>query len=288
MQFSLGRNRGPSSGSTSASNNSTHSAAKSDAMQRAIERNRQKMAKRQATSQSTPPPMPGAGPRPGINRGVPQDTGMKAPSENSGSSVLAKLRAQREARGAASTSSARPSGMSASAASRPTPTQASAPTRKLVTEAEKIEMSSPARRRSSSPDVNYAEQSPVKALAKSKPSVTAKRKVRAKSKKTGEVTSWGVKLCWGFCLFLLGRLIFSQGGVIEYFDKKSTLDQAYHEVKLLTEENASLMKELELIRHNNRYKKKLVRDHLGYIARDEYLILFPENSETTARGVSSI
>lgn len=280
MQFSLGRNREPSS-QRSASNSSTtqNNNARSDAMQRAIERNRAKMQKRSApigASASTPPPTPGMRP--------------SASSPNSNSSVLAKLRAQRDARAAgnSATSAAGPSTKPMQASSAPS-SMSSGATRRPITQPDNIEMSSPLRKKTTAPAaVNYADQTPARSLTKSRPSVTAKRKVKAKSKKKTDVTGWGVKLCWGFCLFLLGRLIFSQGGVIEYLDKKSTLDQAYHEVTLLTQENEGLMKELQLIRTNNRYKKKLVRDHLGYIARDEYLILFPENAETAARGVSSI
>ena len=290
LQFSLGRNRGPSaSGSASKTNSSSEQNSRSAAMQKAIERNRAKMASR-GTSRpmGTPPPTPGASatarPRPRPMSAPSRDEGE---SSESGSSVLAKLRAQRAQREA----SAAPK---PAAAPRPTPTPSAAsasgtPTRKPITQADNIEMSSPLRKKATAPaTVNYADQTPAKAIAKAKTAVSAKRKVKSKSKKKGELTHWGVKLCWGFCLFLLGRLVFSQGGVIEYFDKKSTLDQAYHEVTLLKTENDGLMKELDLIRNNHRYKKKLVRDHLGYIARDEYLILFPETSETSDRGLSSI
>ncbi|MFG1494780.1 septum formation initiator family protein [Halobacteriovorax sp. ZH4_bin.1] len=290
MQFSLGRNRGPSaSGSASKTNSSSEQNSRSAAMQKAIERNRAKMASR-GTSRpmGTPPPTPGASatarPRP---RPMSAPSREEGESSESGSSVLAKLRAQRAQREA----SAAPK---PAAAPRPTPTPSAAsasgtPTRKPITQADNIEMSSPLRKKATAPaTVNYADQTPAKAIAKAKTAVSAKRKVKSKSKKKGELTHWGVKLCWGFCLFLLGRLVFSQGGVIEYFDKKSTLDQAYHEVTLLKAENDGLMKELDLIRNNHRYKKKLVRDHLGYIARDEYLILFPETSETSGQGLSSI
>lgn len=288
MQFSLGRNRGPaSSGAPTNSASSSQSNSRSAAMQKAIERNRAKMASRQSSA-GGPPPTP-------RNRPAPQvQSRMQAPSQASsqseapksaGSSVLAKLREQRMAKEAVN----KPA-MSASAGRRPTPgPSASAATRRPVTDSDSIEMSSPIRKKTTAPAApSYTEQTEAKALTKPKAKVSAKRKVKSKSKKKGEVTSWGVKLCWGFCLFLLGRLVFSQGGVIEFFDKKSTLEQAYHESKLLTEENTNLMKEIELIRTNHKYKKKLVRDHLGYIARDEYLILFPENSETSVRGLSSI
>ncbi|RZF22504.1 hypothetical protein DAY19_01670 [Halobacteriovorax vibrionivorans] len=287
MQFSLGRNRGPaSSGASTNSTSSNQSNSRSAAMQKAIERNRAKMQRRQSDAGS-PPPTPGS--RPSPQSRMQASAASEAP-KSSGSSVLAKLREQRMAKEAqASASGARRASMSAPSSSARPSTTASAATRKPITDSNNIEMSSPLRKKTTAPAApTYAQQSEAKSLTKPKAKVSAKRKVKSKSRKKGEVTSWGVKLCWGFCLFLLGRLIFSQGGVIEYFDKKSTLDQAYHEAHLLKEENAGLMKELELIRTNNKYKKKLVRDHLGYIARDEYLILFPENSETSVRGLSSI
>jgi cell division protein FtsB len=115
--------------------------------------------------------------------------------------------------------------------------------------------------------------------------VTAKRKVSARKKKaTGLSTSnwlkkgtpldYLVRAAWVFALILLGRLFFSEGGVIDYYQKKDVLSSKHHEYSLITQENISLIQELESIKSDQNYQRKLVRDHLGFIARDEFLLLF--------------
>lgn len=43
---------------------------------------------------------------------------------------------------------------------------------------------------------------------------------------------------------------------------------------MLKNETKSLGKEIQMIKYDQLYQKKLVRDMLGLIAKDEYLILF--------------
>ena len=81
---------------------------------------------------------------------------------------------------------------------------------------------------------------------------------------------------WIFCAILLLRLIFSDGGVSDFYDKKQKLVNREEELSRIKKENDHLIKEIDLLKHNSVFQKKIVRDHLGYIAYDEFLILFPE------------
>ena len=103
-------------------------------------------------------------------------------------------------------------------------------------------------------------------------------KMRAIPKKRGWFYKITTKLGWCVCLFLLARLIFSQRGVIDYYKRRdilATRNNSLYELKL---ESDNLVKEMKKIRTNEVYKKQLVRDRLGFIAADEFLILFRKDS----------
>ena len=82
---------------------------------------------------------------------------------------------------------------------------------------------------------------------------------------------------WCFCLFLLLRLVFAQRGVMDYYSRKSSFNRKEMFFKQLITENNNLEKEIKLIQDNYQYQKQLVRDHLGFIAKDEHLVLFDSN-----------
>ncbi len=300
MQFSFDRKAARGSGRAQSA--SAGAASEDEKLKKAIERNRAKMAKRQAGAsapqrqprQQVQPKksladklrssgMPGrsapesvAPPRP--SRRAQSSQGLSAADQEAQQSLINKMRARRSG-GAKEV----PPRVPTPGAAAPT-----APRRRQVTDPDKIELNEPIRKRTTAPaNVSYSETSPVKAPART--AMKAKRTVKTKSQKAAGLTAWAVKGTWAFCAFLLVRLIFSEGGVVEYYDKKSALDQKSYELQILKTENIALMEELELTRSNSRYQKKLVRDHLGYIARDEYLILFPENSKRSSRrGFSAI
>lgn len=83
------------------------------------------------------------------------------------------------------------------------------------------------------------------------------------------------KIGWGFCVFLLLRLIFADRGVIDYYDLKSIVTSKVEEKTSILKENENIIKEIRLIQDDAAYQKRLVRDHLGYVANDEYVVLFP-------------
>ena len=109
---------------------------------------------------------------------------------------------------------------------------------------------------------------------------TAKRKVAAKKRVSKKASAektyldYFVHGCWVFAAILLLRLIFSSGGVVDFYRSKSLLSEKQYDLELIQKENVALNEEIEKINSSPSHQKKIVRDHLGYIARDEFLILF--------------
>ncbi|MBT3586489.1 MAG: hypothetical protein HN509_16395 [Halobacteriovoraceae bacterium] len=85
-----------------------------------------------------------------------------------------------------------------------------------------------------------------------------------------------IKGIWIFAFILILRLIFSGGGVLDYYHQQKAYQEKLGDFTSIGIENQELVIENEKIRHNKRFQKKLVRDHLGFIASDEFLILFPK------------
>ena len=79
---------------------------------------------------------------------------------------------------------------------------------------------------------------------------------------------------WVFCCILLGRLIFADRGVVDYYARQGVIQQKIYQNHLVVKENSELQGEIKLLTQNPAYRKKLVRKHLGVIAQEEYLILF--------------
>ena len=73
-----------------------------------------------------------------------------------------------------------------------------------------------------------------------------------------------------------------ESGVIDYHSMHKTLESKQNNLKLLRLENAELIQEINKIKTSPSYQKKLARDHLGVIAKDEYLVLFSRESELSS------
>lgn len=84
---------------------------------------------------------------------------------------------------------------------------------------------------------------------------------------------------WAFCFFLVLRLIFAGGGIVDNIKKSNILASKNEELNFVEQENIATSKEIALIEKNAIYQKKLVRDNLGFIASDEFLILFQEEKK---------
>lgn len=113
---------------------------------------------------------------------------------------------------------------------------------------------------------------------------TAKRKVRtrSKNKKDNVYLPYLIKASWCFCIFLLFRLVFSDGGVVDYYSSLDILEGKQQEYKWILNENEELLATIKKIRTNPRHQRKLVRDNLGFIASNEYLILFPKERDVSS------
>lgn len=84
------------------------------------------------------------------------------------------------------------------------------------------------------------------------------------------------KVAWGFVFLMVMRLVLVKRGVLEYYERVDIFNGKVAEHQSILEENQALGREIQEIKNNNSKQKKLVRDHLGFIANDEYLILFPK------------
>ena len=113
---------------------------------------------------------------------------------------------------------------------------------------------------------------------KAKRKVSTKKRSSRRSNKDSQYVDYFVKACWVFAFVLLGRLVLSGGGVVDYYQSVSSHQDKLYQLERIGTENEMLTGEIKKIQNNSSYQKKIVRDHLGYIARDEYLILFQKET----------
>lgn len=78
---------------------------------------------------------------------------------------------------------------------------------------------------------------------------------------------------WAFCLFLFVRLVFADRGIVDYYQRKGDLSGRQGDYLMISDDNQGLIKEISLLKKSKTYQKKTIREHLGFIARDEYLVL---------------
>ncbi len=104
---------------------------------------------------------------------------------------------------------------------------------------------------------------------------TNKRKIKAID---ASLASLSFKFIWAFFAFLILRLFFANGGVTDYWSQRSVLNDRMKELRSIKKENMQLVSEIEKMQTDAAFQKKLVRDNLGFIAKDEFLILFPKDS----------
>lgn len=91
-------------------------------------------------------------------------------------------------------------------------------------------------------------------------------------------TNYLVKGAWAFCVIMVLRLIFANGGVTDFYSQKSQLNERLTQLSEIKKDNMQLVREIERMRSDAGYQKRLVRDNLGFIAHDEFLILFPKGN----------
>lgn len=220
----------------------------SDRLRKAIERNRAKQAKRSSTPKS----------RTNSRSTVVPDDSWSLPGGLDNSSSRANTRTTRN-----TNTRTRTGGI-----------------RKSVARADDLEFTTAIRKspRKAPATVSYTTKKSANALTRR----TTARRPRSKSAKAQQFQDWLVKGAWLFSGFLLLRLVFSGGGVIDYYKNEANFEKRFKNFKSVQVENAALLKEIDLIKSNARYQRKVVREHLGYIAPNEFLILFPKEKVKTS------
>ena len=90
-----------------------------------------------------------------------------------------------------------------------------------------------------------------------------------------------------FCGFLCLRLIVSEGGVLDYAAQRTLWESRSKKHESILSGNKRVAGEIDKIKKDTQYQKRLVRDHLGFIAPDEYLVLFAKEKRKTSTSRSS-
>ncbi len=85
-----------------------------------------------------------------------------------------------------------------------------------------------------------------------------------------------VKLMWIFSIVLFLRLVFAERGVLEYYFRRNKVQEKLNTLDKQVFANKKLKKEIERIERDITYQKSLVRNNLGFIAEDEFIIVLPE------------
>jgi len=93
---------------------------------------------------------------------------------------------------------------------------------------------------------------------------------------------------WAFCFFLALRMSFAERGAWEYYRRHQVLDSRMELLNSVKMQNDTIKSEIELLQNDKNYQKKIIRDTLGFISDDEYLVLFPEEERETAQVESSL
>ena len=83
-----------------------------------------------------------------------------------------------------------------------------------------------------------------------------------------------LKGAWIFCVILIFRLIFTVGGVVDFYTKRDHFRMKERDYSAIKRENKEIVTEIDLITNSPSHQKKLVRGHLEFISPDEFLILF--------------
>lgn len=104
---------------------------------------------------------------------------------------------------------------------------------------------------------------------------TSRKKTKSLDPK---LSQYLVKGAWVFCGIMVLRLIFASGGVTDFYAQKNQFNERMTQLTDIKKENMQLVREIERMRSDAGFQKKLVRDNLGFIAKDEYLILFPKEN----------
>lgn len=84
---------------------------------------------------------------------------------------------------------------------------------------------------------------------------------------------------WLANIFFLGVAIFGERGVVDYVKRHSLLEEKQKQLEYLDQENEDIKFQIYRLQNDKTYQRQIIRDYLGYIAHDEYLIIFAENQK---------
>ena len=82
---------------------------------------------------------------------------------------------------------------------------------------------------------------------------------------------------WMLNVFFLGIVIFGNRGVVDYVGRHGVLEEKNNHLKYLAKENEDIKFQIYRLQNDKTYQRQIIRDYLGYIAKDEYLVIFAEN-----------
>ena len=82
---------------------------------------------------------------------------------------------------------------------------------------------------------------------------------------------------WCGCFFFLAAVIFGDRGVLDYASRHTNLIEKNNQLRFLMNENEEIKFQIYRLENDRSYQRQVIRDYLGYIARDEYLVIFAEN-----------
>lgn len=80
-------------------------------------------------------------------------------------------------------------------------------------------------------------------------------------------------LVWMVIFISFYQLLFSKGGIQDYQKSCLELELQKKEIARLEEENQQLVDEIQHMENDPVYQKKLIREHLGVIAKEEFVVL---------------
>lgn len=112
-----------------------------------------------------------------------------------------------------------------------------------------------------------------KITPKAKYIATSKIRKRVKTKPISLDFTWN-RLGLLLSALLILRLIFMESGVVDYYSMQDALAAQQLELEMVKEENASIVTQIHDLKTNPVYQKQIAREHLGVIAKNEFLILF--------------
>ena len=81
---------------------------------------------------------------------------------------------------------------------------------------------------------------------------------------------------WVLGLFLLLRLIFSNRGILDYYNMDILLQNKTSHWQSIHIENQELRKEIVRLHKDPLWQKKITKEHLGVISSEEFVILFAQ------------